>query len=160
MLPNDDSGRADLAVTLDHLVWRSDSAVVLRSWVTSWAPWITDSELQTMRDAAGRTWTATDLGTHLGLTDYERTSLKITTIASCGLTEAEWEEKRKERKRQRDRDRLQHKRKAAKVGRQTMRPTRGEDILSLLPRAGWISTSDLSDRVKIFPRRKECLNGR
>src|SRR5262249_39930647 len=78
-LPDDDSGRADLAVALDHIVRRPDAALVLGKWVRSWAPWITDSELETMRDAAGRTWTATDLGTHLGLTDDERTSLKITT---------------------------------------------------------------------------------
>ena len=43
-----------------------------------------------MVNAAGRAWTATALGSHLGLTDEERTELKITTIAPRGLTEAEW----------------------------------------------------------------------
>src|SRR5207344_946669 len=71
MLPDDDSGRADLAVALDHIVWRSDGALVLKNWVGSWAPWISDSELETMVKAAGQTWTATALGTHLGLTDDE-----------------------------------------------------------------------------------------
>ena len=109
-LPDDDSGREDLAVALDHIVQRSDGALFLHRWVRSWAPWISESELETMVSAAGRAWTATALGTHLGLTDEERTDLKITTIAPCGLTEAEWKEIRKSRKRQRDRDTKRRKR--------------------------------------------------
>ena len=61
--------------------------------------WLTDQELETMRNAAGRTWTATKLGTHLGLTDDERTKLRITTIAPRGLTKLEWEKIRADRKR-------------------------------------------------------------
>src|SRR5262245_5302642 len=51
LLPDDDSGRADLAVALDHIVRRPDAALVLRKWARSWAPWITDTELETMCDA-------------------------------------------------------------------------------------------------------------
>jgi hypothetical protein len=151
VLPDDDSGRADLAVALDHIVWRPDAGSVLRKWVRSWAPWITDSELETMRDAAGRTWTATDLGTHLGLTDDERTNLKITTIAPCGLTEAEWTEKRKSRKRNRDRDTKRRKRAEAKTRKMpNSREIRRDNVRALLS-SKWISTDRLTDLITIFP---------
>jgi hypothetical protein len=151
MLPDDDSGREDLAVALDHIVWRSDGAVVVKTWVRSWAPWISDSDLETMVDAAGRRWTATALGTHLGLTDDERTELKITTIAPRGLTEAEWKAIRKSRKRKRDRDTKRRKRNKAKADRAMVKSSRVDDVQALLPR-GWISARDLSDLATILPR--------
>jgi hypothetical protein len=132
LLPEDDSGREDLAVALDHIVRRSDGPLVLPKWVRSWAPWISESDLETMVAAAGRTWTATALGTHLGLTDEERTKLKITTIAPRGLTEAEWEEIKKSRKRQRDRDAKRRKRAQAAAGRTNSRQVRVDNIKSLL----------------------------
>jgi hypothetical protein len=149
-LPDDDSGRVDLALALDHIVWRSDSAVVMRRWVGSWAPWISGDDLETMVNAAGRAWTATALGIHLGLTDEERTKLKITTIAPCGLTEAEWKEIRKSRKRQRDRDTKRRKRNKAKADRAMVKSSHVEDIQAVLPR-GWISARDLSDLATILP---------
>jgi hypothetical protein len=152
VLPDDDSGRADLAVALDHIVWRPDATLVLRKWVRSWAPWISDSELEAMRDAAGRTWIATDLGAHLGLTDDERTNLKITTIAPCGLTEAEWTEKRKARKRRRDRDNKRRMRGKAKVARKmpNSRELRVDNVRALLS-CKWMSTDSLIDLVTILP---------
>jgi hypothetical protein len=151
-LPDDDSGREDLAVALDHIVRRSDGPLLLRKWVASRAPWISDSQLEMMVIAAGRTWTATALGTHLGLTDEERTELKITTIAPCGLTEAEWKEIRKSRKRQRDRDTKRRKRAQAKAacGIPNSRQVRVDNVRSLLSPDG-ISTSLLFERVTIFP---------
>lgn len=152
VLPDDNSGREDLAVALDHIVWRLDSAVVLRTWVRSWAPWISEFELETMVNAAGRAWTATALGTHLGLTDDERTKLKITTIAPCGLTEAEWKKIRKSRKRQRDRNTKRRQRASAKsAGKMpNSRELRVDAVRSLLA-PGWISTDLLIDLVTIFP---------
>jgi hypothetical protein len=151
MLPDDDSGRADLAVALDHIVRRRDAALVLRKWVRSWAPWISDSELETMRDAAGRTWTATALGTHLGLTDEERTKLKITTIAPRDLTEAEWEEIRKSRKRRRDRDTKRRQRAEAKTaGSISNSRLRVDTVVSLLSPDG-IHVGLLFDLVAMFP---------
>jgi hypothetical protein len=149
-LPDDDSGREDLAVALDHIVWRSNGALVLRNWVRSWAPWISDSELVTMVNAAGRAWTATALGTHLGLTDDERTELKITTIAPRGLTEAEWKAIRKSRKRKRDRDAKRRKRNKAKADRAMVKASRLEDVQAVLPRE-WVSARDLSDLAAILP---------
>ena len=152
-LPDDDSGREDLAVALDHIVRRSDAALFLHRWVRSWAAWISEFELEPMVDAAGRIWTATALGTHLGLTDDERTELNITTIAPCGLTEAEWEEIRKSRKRQRDRDTQRRKRADAKAARTMMpnsREVRVDNVRALLS-PSWMSTDDLIDLVTIFP---------
>ena len=37
-LPDDDSGRDDLAIALDHLVLRPDAALILERWVRSRAP--------------------------------------------------------------------------------------------------------------------------
>lgn len=147
-MPDDDSGREDLAVALDHLVLRPDAVLVLERWVRPRAPWVTDQELENMRDAAGRTWTATDLGTHLGLTDDERTKLKITTIAPRDCTKLEWETIRAARKRERDRDAKRRKRKKAKEGRITN--SRVEDIRALLSHL-WISVSDLTDLVTVLP---------
>jgi hypothetical protein len=150
MLPDDDAGREDLAVALDHIVLRSDGALLLRRWVSLWAPWITDSELEMMVMKAGRTWTATALGTHLGLTDEERTELEITTIAPCGLTEAEWKEIKKSRKRQRDRDAKRRKRAQAAAGRPNSRRVRADNIRSLLSPEP-ISIGLLIELVAMFP---------
>ena len=149
-LPDDDFGREDLAVALDHIVWRLDSAVVLRTWVQSWAPWISESELETMVNAAGRAWSATALGTHLGLTDDERTELKITTIAPRGLTEAKWKEIRKSRKRKRDRNAKRRMRNKAKADRAMVKASRVGDVQALLP-SEWIGARDLSDLATILP---------
>jgi hypothetical protein len=151
-LPDDDSGRADLAVALDHIVRRSDGALFLRKWVGSWAAWISDLELEKMVSTAGLTWTATALGTHLRLTDDERTKLKITTIAPRDLTDAEWEKIRKSRKRQRDRDSKRRERGKATAARKMPKPKelRMDVVRSLLP-PGWISTDQLMDDVTIFP---------
>jgi hypothetical protein len=152
LLPDDDSGREDLAVALDHIVRRLDCALLLPKWVRSWAPWIDESELETMIEAAGRTWTATDLGTHLGLTDEERTELEISTIAPRGLTKAEWDEIKKSRKRKRDRDAKRCKRAEAKAARGTpnSRQVRADNVRSLLS-PDWMTTDDLVDLVTIFP---------
>jgi hypothetical protein len=151
MLPDDDSGREDLMTALDHLVLRPDAALVQRRWVTAWAPWLSDQEYESMVRNAGRTWTATELGTHLGLTDEERAELQITTIAPCGLTEAEWAEIRKSRKRQRDRDTKRRKRAEAKrAGSMSNSRLRVDTIVSLLSPDG-IHVGLLFDLVAMFP---------
>src|SRR5262249_53724486 len=94
-LPDDDAGRADLAVALDHLKRRPDAPLILKKWVASRTPWLDDQEFETMLREAGQIWTATELGTHLGLTDDERMKLKISTIAPGGLTKQQWENMRK-----------------------------------------------------------------
>ena len=91
------------------------------------------------------------MGTHLGITDDERTELKITTIAPRGLTGAEWKAIRKSRKRQRDRDAMCRKRNKAEADRAIWsRPSRVGDVQAVLPRE-WISARDLSDLATILP---------
>jgi len=148
MLPDDDSGREDLRTALDHLVRLPNAAP---NWVARWAPWLTGQEYESMVSKAGRTWTATTLGTHLGLTDEERTELQITTIAPCGLTEAEWAEIRKSRKRQRDRDTKRRKRAEAKTaGSMSNARLRVDTVVSLLSPEG-IHVGLLFDLVAMFP---------
>jgi hypothetical protein len=156
-LPDDDAGRADLIVALDHIVRRPDASLCLKKWVASWAPWVGDDELEDMINGAGRTWTATDLGTHLGLTDDERSLLKITTIAPCGLSEREWKEVRKARKRERDRDAKRRKRwqlngscNLTSMPEGAHEHRRSRDLQSLLPQ-GWISARHLTDLAMILP---------
>jgi hypothetical protein len=63
--------------------------------------------------AKPRRWRADALGKLLGLTDTQRTELKITTIGACDVTKAE----RMKRRRERARQRQAAKRQAASVSR-------------------------------------------
>jgi hypothetical protein len=118
-LPDDDSGRDDLRIVVEHLMGMaySEERFAIGSWSSRWAPWISEQDLEQLVDDAGahpRGWSAQALGEALGLTYAERKALKITTIQCVDKSLAEVKELQKVAKRRRDRERQRRKREAAK----------------------------------------------
>jgi hypothetical protein len=118
LLPDDDAGREDLIIAIDHLVAipRVTSSWI-RNWVSEWAAWATSDKIMEWINQASvqqRRWTAEKLGRRLNLTDVDRTRLRITTIAPCDLSSVERANRKKRRKRERDRNRQRKKREDAR----------------------------------------------
>lgn len=107
-LPEDDSGRDDIRLAVDHLASLPHPAKAITCWLETWAPWMTLAEhRQVIADgiANQRHWKADALAWRLRLTYQERSMLGITTIGAIDMSKAQREKRRK------DMDRL---RKAAK----------------------------------------------
>jgi hypothetical protein len=96
-LPDDDAGRLDLRIMLDHLAQLGEDH--MRRWVNLRAPWMPPDELDDLiRDVGpGRLWTATALGKALKLTNADRIRLNIRTIRPVDRTAAQLKQDRKER---------------------------------------------------------------
>lgn len=106
-LPDDDAGRDDIRLAVDHLASLPHPAKAIVRWLETWAPWLTLAEhRQIIADgiANQRNWKADALAWRLRLTKEERRMLGITTIGAID------EGKAARTKRRRDRDR---ERKAA-----------------------------------------------
>lgn len=89
-LPDDDAGRDDLLVAAHHIaaIYRNP-AEHIPAWVSLWAPWLSDADCAALVKKVAANplkWTADKLAWRLGLTDAERTALRITTIGAidCG----------------------------------------------------------------------------
>ena len=87
-LPDDDAGRADLRLMVDHLAQLSVHHIT--GWVSTWASWLSDDELDDLIAVVGpgKHWTAIALGKELNLDDAMRTRLKIRTIGAVDCTKA------------------------------------------------------------------------
>ena len=99
-LPDDDAGRDDLLLAFNHISG-IDSCI---EWAMAWAPWLSRDDATALAEqitAAPQWLKARPMGERLGLTDYERTALKIRTIRPIDVTDACLAERRK----QKDRDR-------------------------------------------------------
>jgi hypothetical protein len=104
LLPDDDAGRDDARMMLDHLAMMSGNQLArMNAWLGSWAPWMPADEvtaLITKVIAKPIKRKADTLGARLGLREADRTRLRITTIGSVDVTNAERAAARKARKRQ------------------------------------------------------------
>lgn len=112
VLPDDDAGRDDIRLAVDHLAALSHPARAITRWLETWAPWLTLAEhRQIIADgiANQRHWRADALAWRLRLTREERTMLGITTIGAIDHAKAA----RTKRRRDRDRERKAAQRKAA-----------------------------------------------
>jgi len=95
VLPDDEAGRGDLSIALNHIVFRSgDVLAKMLGWARRWAPWLPEAEAR--RIAVGITkhpirWKANTLGLRLRLTRKERTRLGIKTIRAFDMTREEGE---------------------------------------------------------------------
>jgi hypothetical protein len=96
-LPNDDAGRADLRIMLDHLALRGEDHA--RRWAELKAPWMPEAELDDMVDdvGEGKFWTPAALGKALNLTNAERMRLDIRTIRPVDRTKKQLEQDCRER---------------------------------------------------------------
>lgn len=112
VLPDDDAGRDDIGLAIDHLAALAHPAKAITRWLETWAPWMTLGEQrQVISDgiAGQRNWKADALAWRLRLTKEERTMLGITTIGAIDHGKAA----RVKRRRLRDRERKAAQRKAA-----------------------------------------------
>jgi hypothetical protein len=180
-LPDDDAGREDLAIALDHAAGLSgDPRQRMMNFASIWAPWIDPDELEDMIENAlrnGQRWTADALADQLGLTESQRKDWAIKTIGIAGMHKAERVVIQKARKRVRDRDRKRLK-QAAKaraergcpweksgISRATFyrrklnghkpwlwdNSPRAEALLCPLDPDKWMSASELANKVKTWP---------
>jgi hypothetical protein len=112
VLPDDDSGRDDIRLAVDHLASLPHPARAITMWLETWAPWMTLAEhRQVIADgiANQRNWKADALAWRLRLTYQERSMLGITTIGAIDMSKAQREKRRKHK----DRARKAAKRRAA-----------------------------------------------
>jgi hypothetical protein len=101
-LPDDDDGRENVMIMINHLVMLADPKFRVRNWCSRRAPWVVDSEAEKLVDKTitrPRRWRADALGQILNLTEAERDRLKIRTIGASGVTKAMRIAKRRERDR-------------------------------------------------------------
>jgi hypothetical protein len=96
-LPDDDAGRFDLRIMLDHLAQLGEDH--MRRWASLRAPWMPPHELDDLIDdvGPGKRWTATALGKALNLDNATRVRLNIRTIRPVDRTKAQLKQARKER---------------------------------------------------------------
>jgi hypothetical protein len=96
-LPDDDAGRADLRIMMDHLAQLGEDH--MRRWVSVRAPWLTDDKLDDLIDdvGPGRHWTAAALGKALNLDNATRMRLNIRTIRPVDRTKAQLDQDTKKR---------------------------------------------------------------
>jgi hypothetical protein len=104
LLPDDDAGRDDARVMLDHLAMMSGNQPArMNAWLRLWAPWMPADEVTNLITnviAKPIKRKADTLGARLGLREADRTRLRITTVGSVDVTKAEREAARRVRKRQ------------------------------------------------------------
>ena len=96
-LPDDDAGRIDLRIMLDHLAQLGEDH--MRRWANMRAPWMLPKELDDLIDdvGLGKRWTATALGKALHLDNATRKRHNIRTIRPFDRTKAQLDQERKER---------------------------------------------------------------
>lgn len=84
-LPNDDAGRDDMMIAVNHLTSLKHPLERIDLWLELWCPWITLKERNAIAGDAmihPHHWTADQLAWRLHLTDADRTALAITTIGA------------------------------------------------------------------------------
>jgi hypothetical protein len=111
VLPDDDAGRDDLMVAVNHLACLPHPQKPIEHWIEIWAPWLTVKERKAiMADAlvCPTRWKADALAWRLHLTAADRAALGITTIGAIDENKSA----RKKRRRLQARKRMVAHRKA------------------------------------------------
>lgn len=111
VLPDDDAGRDDLAVAVNHLASLARPRRHIANWISLWAPWLSIAEHDAIVGPALANpmyWKADPLAWRLRLTKEERTMLGITTIGAIDQNKAA----RVKRRRQIERERKARARRA------------------------------------------------
>jgi hypothetical protein len=119
VLPDDDAGRDDLMVAVNHLACLPHPQKPIEHWIEIWAPWLTVKERKAiMADAlvCPQRWKADALAWRLRLTAADRAALGITTIGAIDENKSA----RKKRRRQQARKRMiAHRKARGAVSRKT-----------------------------------------
>lgn len=110
-LPDDDAGRDDLKVALNHLACLAHPRGHIANWIEVWAPWLTAAEQREIVQpilANPKRWKADALAWLMRLKKDERAMLGITTIGAIDENKAA----RTKRRRKLDRQRKENVRRA------------------------------------------------
>lgn len=84
-LPDDDAGRDDLYVAVNHLACLPHPQKAIANWLEVWAPWLTVREHHEIVGSAlicPQRWKADELAWRLHLNAADRAALGITTIGA------------------------------------------------------------------------------
>lgn len=103
-LPDDDAGRDDLEVAINHLANLARPRRHIANWIELWAPWLTAKEQHDMVGAAlanPQHWKADNLAWRLRLTADERRALGVTTIGAIDENKAARTKRRRKLSRER-----------------------------------------------------------
>jgi hypothetical protein len=91
-LPDDDAGRDDMMVAVNHLASLAHPKRRIENWLDLWCPWMTRAESGTIIAKAivhQQHWSADQLAWRLNLIDEDRTWLGITTIGAVDCSKRE-----------------------------------------------------------------------
>ncbi len=103
-LPDDDAGRGDLEIALNHLARLPHPQRRIELWAKLWAPWLTIAELDAIAAPIlmrPQLYKADTLGWKLHLNAADRRALGITTIGAYDEPKAVRVKRRKDREKQR-----------------------------------------------------------
>jgi hypothetical protein len=131
-LPDDDAGRDDLEVAINHLASLARPRRHIANWIGLWAPWLTAKEQQEMVGAAlanPQHWKADNLAWRLRLTAEERRMLGVTTIGAIDENKAARTKRRK---------RLDRERKAKARRAKGAKPRKDYEAHSIAQAMPWI----------------------
>lgn len=146
ILPDDDAGRADALIMINHLIMLADGKRQVLDWCRRCAPWFLD-HAQLLLDELikrPRKYRADPLGQLLNLTSEERDRLKIHTIGAVDLDR----EQRKQRRREKDKKAKQEKRRAAGATPRAQSISQTKPWLALgISRSKWYADQQKSREV-------------
>lgn len=148
-LPDDDSGRDDLKIALNHLACLPHARGPIAHWIEIWAPWLTvreQSEIVPPILANPQRWKADALAWRLRLTAKERTMLGITTIGAIDESKAQ----RSKNRRIKDKQRKDAIRRAKGA-----KPRHEYEAQSISRRKPW--TAEGISRATWYRRRRETI---
>lgn len=104
VLPDDDAGRDDMLVAINHLACLPHPQKPIDCWLEIWAPWLTVKERKAIVGdalASPQRWKADALAWRLRLTAADRHALGITTIGAIDENKAARSKRRKAQARKR-----------------------------------------------------------
>lgn len=141
VLPDDDAGRDDLFVAVNHLACLPHPQKPIEHWIEVWAPWLTVIERkQIVGDALAcpMRWKADALAWRLRLTAADRHALGITTIGAIDENKSARAKRRKQQARKRM---AQYRKAKGSVSRKTYEEQSVEQampwIVEGISRATW-----------------------
>jgi hypothetical protein len=130
-LPDDDAGRDDLRIALNHLACLAHPRSHITNWIEIWAPWLTAAEQRDLVPpilANPQRYKADALAWRLRLTMEQRTVLGITTIGAIDMPKAQRSKRRRE---------YQRKWQAGKRRKQGMKPRKMYEEQSISRAQPW-----------------------
>jgi hypothetical protein len=147
VLPDDDAGREDLEIAINHLANLARPRKHIANWISLWAPWLTAAEQADMVGSAlaiPQHYKADGLAWRLRLKAEERRMLGVTTIGAIDENKAARTKRRK---------RLDRERKANARRSKGSKPRKAYEAGSIQQAMPWIEEG--ISRATWYRKRKE-----